>query len=161
MLGRSVIVAAGIIVVAGSIAAMPARAGELKPAEAKHFIAGKYFSYTCFEGTTGAGRINADGSVVGTIQVRGSGPVQLVALPTGTIRVQPDSICASLRGMPFQPCFTVQQTDARSFRGAISGLGFAYCDFTRRNPRLEVSTTPPVHSPRPVDWGMLRTSIDQ
>jgi len=151
MSGRRVLVVAGSIAVAGGIAAMPAQAGELKPAEAKHFIAGKYFSYTCFEGTTGAGRINADGSVVGTIQVRGTGAVQLVALPTGTIRVQPDSICASLRGMPFQPCFTIQQTDARSFRGSISGLGFAYCDFTRRNPRLEVSGTPPVHSPRTVD----------
>jgi len=155
MLGRSVIVVAGII------AAMPAGAVELKPLEAKRFIAGKYFSYSCFEGTTGAGRINADGSVVGTIQVRGSGPVRLVALPTGTIRVQPDSICATLRGMPFQPCFTVQQTDARSFRGALSGpLGFAYCDFTRRNPRLEISTTPG-QSPHPVDWGMLRTSVDE
>src|SRR5713226_4180516 len=141
MLGRS------IIVVASFVAAMPAGAGELKPAEAKRFIAGKYFSYSCFEGTTGAGRINADGSVIGTIQVRGSGPVQLVTLPTGTIRVQPDSICASLRGMPFQPCFRVQQTDARSFRGSLSGFGFAYCDFTRRNPRLEISTTSPVQSP--------------
>jgi hypothetical protein len=155
MLGRSVIVVAGII------AAMPAGAGELKPLEAKRFIAGKYFSYSCFEGTTGAGRINADGSVVGTIQVRGSGPVRLVALPTGTIRVQPDSICASLRGMPFQPCFTIQQTDARSFRGALSGLGFAYCDFIRRNPRLEISATPPGQATHPVDWGMLRTSVDE
>ncbi len=155
MLGRSVIVVAGIIAV------MPAWAGELKPPEAKRFIAGRYFSYTCFEGTSGAGRINADGSVIGTIQVRGSGPVRLVALPTGTIRVQPDSICASLRGMPFQPCFTIQQTDARSFRGSLSGLGFAYCDFTRRNPRLEISTTPPAQSQHPVDWGMLRTSIDE
>src|SRR5882672_12598759 len=155
MSGRSVIVVAGII------AAMPAGSGELKPAEAKRFIAGKYFSYSCFEGTTGAGRINADGSVVGTIQVRGSGPLRLVALPTGTIRVQPDSICASLRAMPFQPCFTIQQTDARSFRGALSGLGFAYCDFTRRNPRLEISTTPPGQAPHPVDWGMLRTSVDE
>ena len=155
MLGRS------IIVVASFVAAMPAGAGELKPAEAKRFIAGKYFSYSCFEGTTGAGRINADGSVVGTIQVRGSGPLRLVALPTGTIRVQPDSICASLRGMPFQPCFRVQQTDARSFRGSLSGFGFAYCDFTRRNPRLEISTTSPTPSPRPVDWGMLRTSVDE
>ncbi len=137
MLGRSVIVVAGII------AAMPAGAGELKPLEAKRFIAGKYFSYTCFEGTTGAGRINADGSVVGTIQVRGSGPMRLVALPTGTIRVQPDSICATLRAM------------------ALSGLGFAYCDFTRRNPRLEISTTPPGQAPHPVDWGMLRTSVDE
>src|SRR5262252_6951557 len=151
MLGRSV------VVVAGMIAAMPAGAVELKPLEAKRFIAGKYFSYSCFEGTTGAGRINADGSVVGTIQVRGSGPVRLVALPTGTIRVQPDSICATLRGMPFQPCFTVQQTDAKSFRGAISGLNFAYCDFTRRNPRLEVAVPPHPAT----DLGMLRTSISE
>jgi hypothetical protein len=158
----------GVVAVAGIIAAMPAWAGELKPVaaelkpvEAKRFIAGKYFSYTCFEGTSGAGRINADGSVIGTIQVRGSGPLQLVTLPTGTIRVQPDSICASLRGMPFQPCFRVQQTDARSFRGSLSGFGFAYCDFTRRNPRLEISTTSPVQSPHPVDWGTLRTSVDE
>jgi hypothetical protein len=155
MLGRS------IVAVAGVIAATSAWSGELKPEEAKRFIAGKYFSYTCFEGSSGAGRINADGSVSGTIQVRGSGPVHLVALPTGTIRVQPDSICASLRGMPFQPCFTVQQTDPRSFRGSISGLGFAYCDFTRRNPRLEVSAPPPVQSPHSVDLGMLRTSIGE
>ena len=158
MLGHSVNVVASIVI-AGSIAAMSAQAGELKPAEAKRFIAGKYFSYTCFEGTSGAGRINADGSVVGTIQVRGSGPERLIALPTGTIRVQPDSICASLQGMLFQPCFTVEQTDARSFRGALAGLGFAYCDFTRRNPRLNVSA--PAHVSHPVDWGMLRTSVGE
>jgi hypothetical protein len=155
MLGRS------ILVVASVVAAMPAWAGELKPEEAKRFIAGKYFSYNCFEGSSGAGRINADGSVVGTIQVNGAGPVHLVTLPTGTIRVQPDSICATVRGLPFQPCFTVQQTDARSFRGSVSGLGFAYCDFTRRNPRLEVSTTPPVKSQHSLDLGMLRTSIGE
>ncbi len=155
MLGRS------IVVVASIVAVMPAWAGELKPEEAKRFIAGKYFSYNCFEGSSGAGRINADGSVVGTIQVRGAGPVHLVTLPTGTIRVQPDSICASLRGLPFQPCFTVQQTDARSFRGSISGLSFAYCDFTRRNPRLEISTTPPGQSPRSLDLGMLRTTVNE
>jgi hypothetical protein len=155
MLGRSVIAVAAII------AAIPAGAGELKPLEAKRFVAGKYFSYTCFEGTSGSGRINADGSVVGTIQVRGAGPTRLVALPTGTIRVQPDSICASMSGMLFQPCFRVEQTDARSFRGSISGLGFAYCDFTRRNPRLDISTTSAGHSLRPVDWGMLRTSVDE
>ncbi len=153
MLGRC------IITVVGIVAAMPALAGELKPEEAKHFIAGKYFSYSCFEGSSGAGRVNADGSVVGTIQVRGAGPVHFVALPTGTIRVQPDSICASLRGMPFQPCFTIHQNDARSFRGAVSGLGFAYCDFTRRNPRLEVSA-PPSHHPA-TDLGMMRTSISE
>jgi hypothetical protein len=151
MLARS------LIVVAGIIAAMPALAGELKPEEAKRFIAGKYFSYTCFDGSSGAGRINNDGSVVGTIKVHGTGPAHFVALPTGTIRVQPDSICASVRGLLFQPCFAIQQTDARSFRGSILGLSFAYCDFTRRNPRLEVSTPPHPAT----DLGMLRTSIKE
>ncbi len=93
MVGRSIVVVAGVVA-AWSLAVAPAVAGELKPEEAKKFIAGKYFSYTCFEGTSGAGRINADGSVVGTIQIRGTGPVRIVALPSGTIRVQPDSICA-------------------------------------------------------------------
>ena len=153
MLARS------IITVAGIVAAMPAMAGELRPEEAKQFIAGKHFSYTCFEGSTGSGRINADGSVVGTIQVRGSGPAHFVTLPAGTIRVQPDSICASVRGMLFQPCFAVNQIDARSFRGSISGLGFAYCDFIRRNPRLEVSDLEqPQRRPTP---SMMRTSISE
>jgi hypothetical protein len=157
MLGRSIVVVASVMA-AWLQAAAPAGAGELKPEEAKRFIAGKYFSYSCFEGTLGAGRINADGSVVGTIQIRGSGPLRLIALPTGTIRVQPDSICASLHGMPFDPCFKVEQTDTKSFRGSLSALSFAYCDFTRRNPRLEVSGQRATH---PTDWGMLRTSVEQ
>ena len=160
MLGRSIVVVASVMA-AGLQAAAPAGAGELKPEEAKRFIAGKYFSYSCFEGTAGAGRINADGSVVGTIQVRGSGPLRLIALPTGTIKVQPDSICASLRGMLFQPCFTIEQTDPRSFRGSLAGLGFAYCDFTRRNPKLEISGERAARSRPPIDWDTLRTSIEE
>ncbi|MBO0753551.1 MAG: hypothetical protein J2P53_15635, partial [Bradyrhizobiaceae bacterium] len=157
MVGRSIVVAAGVIA-AWTQALAPAWAGELRPEEAKKFVAGKYFSYTCFDGTTGAGRINADGSVVGTIQLSGTAQVHFVALPTGTVRVQPDSICASMRGMPFEPCFTVEQTDAKSFRGSLAGLNFAYCDFTRRNPRLEVSSQRAAH---PTDWGMLRTSVER
>src|SRR5580704_5546749 len=106
MLGRSVLIVAAVI------AATPAIAAELRPEEARHFIAGKHFSYTCFDGTSGAGRINPDGSVAGTIQIRGAGPVRFASLPAGTIRVQSDSICASLRGVPFQPCFTVNQIDS-------------------------------------------------
>ena len=34
---------------------------------------GKLFSYTCFDGTVGMGRIFADGSVVGTIRLGGRG----------------------------------------------------------------------------------------
>ncbi len=139
-----------MLVVAAFAGVMPAMAGELKPEEAKRFVAGKVFSYTCFEGTTGAGRINADGSVAGSIQLRAGGQTHHVALPAGTIQVRPTSICAYVRGMLFQPCFDVVQTDSKSFRGSLSGLGFIYCDFTRRNPRLnlagQVSQPLPIHS---------------
>jgi hypothetical protein len=173
-MGELVMLTRSILILAAVAAAMPASAGEMRPEEAKHFIAGKHFSYTCFEGTAGTGRINADGSVAGTIQLRGSGPTHFVALPAGTIRVQPDSICASVRGMWFQPCFAVYQTSAKSFRGSIAGLGFAYCDFTRRNPRLEISSSPsPSDPPNPPpsvrqsappsaqDQAALRTSISE
>src|SRR5580704_3932975 len=121
-----VMLARCILTTMGISAAISAAAAELRPEEAKYFIAGKYFNYRCFDGTTGGGRINADGSVVGTIQPGGSGPTRFVMMPPGTIRVQADSICASLRGTWFQPCFSVNQIDARSFRGSVSGLGFAY-----------------------------------
>ncbi len=120
--------------------ALPAGAGELlKPEQARQFVAGKYFSYTCFEGTSGTGRIHADGSVAGTIRMRGAGPSRSVTLPPGTIKVKAHGICASIRGMSMQPCFNVEQIDANSFRGSVSGLGFAYCQFTRRNPRLQLA----------------------
>src|SRR5262249_58187520 len=99
MLTRSIVQVVGIVVTLPALAG-PALAGELKPEDAKRFIAGKYFSYTCFEGSSGAGRINTDGSVVGTIQGRGAGPTHFVALPTRTVRVQPPSICPSPRGVP-------------------------------------------------------------
>jgi hypothetical protein len=117
----------------------PAAAGEMKPEEARHFVAGKLFSYTCFEGTAGMGRIFADGSVLGTIRVGGTGPLRYVSLPAGTIRVTPDGVCASVRGMLFEPCFNLEKTSEVSFRGSIAGLSFAYCDFTRRNARLELT----------------------
>jgi hypothetical protein len=117
----------------------PAVAGELRPEEAKAFVAGKLFTYTCFDGTSGAGRIHADGSVIGTMQVNG-GLTRHIALPSGTVRVTSDSVCASLPRALIQPCFNVVQTSAKSFRGSLKGLGFAYCDFVRRNPRLEIAS---------------------
>jgi hypothetical protein len=36
-----------------------------------------------------------------------------------------------VKGAFFNPCFDLNKTSAQSFRGAISGFGFAYCDFTR------------------------------
>jgi hypothetical protein len=122
----------GVVVVGVLLSAAPVWAGELSGEEARRFVIGKYFSYTCFEGTRGAGRVHADGSVIGTIQFRGNGPVRYAQMPPGTLKVKDNRVCASVRGLPIEPCFNVQQTSEVSFRGAISGLGFAYCEFTRR-----------------------------
>jgi hypothetical protein len=125
-------------------------AEELGPEQARAFVVGKLFAYTCFEGTSGMGRIYSDGSVVGTIKIRGQGQTR----------------CAHLAGLPFTPCFRVEKIDYRSFRGSLSGLGFAYCDFYQRNPRshlisssAEQSTTEttPMANMRPV----LRPSLPQ
>jgi hypothetical protein len=130
----------GVVAVAGLLAASSAMAGEMSPEEARRFVVGKMFSYTCFEGTRGAGRVFADGSVVGTIQLRGEGPVRRAFLPAGTLKTT-DRVCASLRGMPFEPCFNLDRTDFNSFRGSVSGLGFAYCDFTRGRSRVKFASS--------------------
>ncbi len=128
------------VVVLGLVASTPAFSEELKPEEARKFISGKLFAFNCFEGTRGAGRIYADGSVAGSIQFGGNGPVRNVRLPAGTLQVKPEAVCAAMKGMPFQPCFNLQKTDHASFRGSISGLGFAYCDFNRKSGRVDLAT---------------------
>ena len=110
---------------------VPAVAGEMSADEARRFVIGKMFTYTCFEGTRGQGRVHPDGSVVGSIQFQGAGPVRYAALPAGTLRVKGEAVCASLRGLPIEPCFNLERTSDNSFRGSVSGLGFAYCEFTR------------------------------
>lgn len=126
-------------VLVGVLAAVPALAGEMSVDEARRFVIGKTFSYTCFEGTRGAGRVNADGSVVGSIQIQGAGKLRHASLPAGTIQVKGEAVCASLRGLPMRPCFNLERTDANSFRGSISGLGFAYCTFTRHHARARIA----------------------
>jgi hypothetical protein len=128
--------------VAALVMAWPAAAEQLNVDSARQFVVGKLFAFNCFEGTRGAGRIYGDGSVAGTVQFGGSGPVRYVVLPAGTVRTEGQSVCASVNGLPMQPCFNLDKTDPQSFRGSVSGLGFAYCDFTRRNTRGNlVSTT--------------------
>jgi hypothetical protein len=123
-------------------AGLAAAAEELSPEQARAFVVGKLFSYTCFEGTVGQGRIFPDGSVVGTIKMRGTGETRFATLPPGTIRVDSGSVCAHLSGLPISPCFHVQKIDYRSFRGSVSGMGFAYCDFYQRNPRSQLISGP-------------------
>ena len=140
-------------------------AEELGPEQARAFVVGKLFAYTCFEGTSGMGRIYSDGSVVGTIKIRGQGQTRFAALPAGTIRVDGEAMCAHLAGLPFTPCFRVEKIDYRSFRGSLSGLSFAYCDFYQRNPRShlisssaeESTTATPVANMPPA----LRPSLQQ
>ena len=128
-----------IALTVGLLAALPAVAGAMSADEARRFVIGKMFNYTCFEGTRGQGRINSDGSVAGSIQFQGSGPVRYADLPANTLQVRGESVCASLRGLPLQPCFNLERTSDTSFRGAISGLGFAYCEFTRHGGRTIVA----------------------
>jgi hypothetical protein len=120
----------------GFLATNWAAAEDLAPEQARAFVVGKLFSYNCFEGTAGMGRILPDGSVVGTIRIRGEGETRFATLPPGTIRVDGTSVCAHLSGLPITPCFRVQKIDYVSFRGSVAGLDFAYCDFhQQQNPR--------------------------
>jgi len=127
-----------VALLVGLLAAVPAVAGEMSADEARRFVIGKMFTYTCFEGTRGQGRVHSDGSVVGSIQIRGQGPVRYAALPPGTLRVKGEAVCASLRGLPIEPCFNLERLDPNSFRGSVSGLGFAYCEFTRNQGRAHI-----------------------
>ena len=121
------------IVIVGLVATSPVVAENLKADAAQRFVMGKFFEFSCFDGSRGAGRIYGDGSVIGTIQIHGTGPVQSVSLPSGTLKIKGEAICASLERMPIQPCFNVNKVDDQRFRGSVLGLNFAYCDFTRRS----------------------------
>jgi hypothetical protein len=136
-------------------------AEELGPDQARAFIVDKLFEYSCFDGTTGRGRIFPDGSVVGTIQGREQRQARFADLPPGTIRVDGTAICAHLAGLPISPCFTVQKIDQRSFRGSVAGLGFAYCDFYQRNLRGKfVSNSPKIGTATRLQQTMRRSSGD-
>jgi hypothetical protein len=140
----------------GLLAAVPAVAGEMSAEEARRFVIGKMFNYTCFEGTRGLGRVNADGSVTGSIQFQGSGEVRHAYLPANTLQVRGESVCASVRGLPMQPCFNLERTSANSFRGSVSGLGFAYCDFTRHGRTTVAHSVQRPQAPQPLG---LRPSL--
>ena len=116
-------------VTAGAVIA-PALAGQMMDAdEARRFVAGKVFAFTCFDGTRGAGRVFEDGGAAGALQFSGAGPVRHMRLPGNTLQVRGQAVCASIKGIPFEPCFNLDKRDDRNFRGSVSGMGFAYCDF--------------------------------
>jgi len=134
-------------VTAGAMIA-PALAGMMTADEARRFVAGKVFAFTCFDGTRGAGRILDDMGAAGSIQISGSGPIRHVRLPGNTLQVRGQSVCASLKGVPFEPCFNLDKRDDRSFRGSVSGMGFAYCDFRHQGGGHQMLMARSVARPR-------------
>jgi hypothetical protein len=116
-------------VTAGAVIA-PVLAGQMMNAdEARRFVSGKVFAFTCFDGTRGAGRVLDDGGAAGAVQFSGAGPMRHVRLPGNTLQVRGQAVCASIKGIPFEPCFNLDKRDDRNFRGSVSGMNFAYCDF--------------------------------
>ena len=141
--------------IAALVAAGPALAERLDADAARRFVLGELFAFTCVDGSRGAGRVHGDGSVFGTIQIRGTGTVHSVWLPAGTLKVKGEAVCASLSGLPIEPCFDLDRTDDRSFRGSVSGWNFAYCDFTRRPDAAAGRPRPPPSEPlslAPTRW---------
>jgi hypothetical protein len=136
MVARYVMGAALAASLAGPALIESAVAGTtLNADETRKFVAGKVFAFTCFDGTRGAGRVFDDGGAAGAVQFSGSGPQRNMRLPGNTLQVRGQSICASIKGIPFEPCFNIEKNDERSFRGSVSGMGFAYCDFRHQGGR--------------------------
>jgi hypothetical protein len=124
MLARFVL---GAVTAAAMVA--PALAGMMTADEARRFVAGKVFAFSCADGTRGTGRVLDDLGAAGAIQFNGAGPTRHVRLPGNTLQIRGQAVCASIKGLPFEPCFNLDKRDERSFRGSVSGMGFAYCDF--------------------------------
>jgi hypothetical protein len=146
-------------VMAGAIIT-PALAGMMNAEEARRFVAGKVFAFTCFDGTRGAGRILDDMGAAGAVQFSGSGPVKHIRLPGNTLQIRGQAVCASLRGLPFEPCFNLDKKDDRSFRGSVSGMGFAYCDFRHQGGGQQMLMARAVARPRALHRSEVTGSTD-
>src|SRR5260370_14822093 len=108
----------------------PALAGQMMNAEeARKFVSGKVFAFICFDGTRGAGRVLDDGGATGAVQFAGSGPGRHMRLPGNTLQGRGQDVCASIKGIPFEPCVNLAKKDERNYRGSGSGTRLAYCDF--------------------------------
>jgi len=97
------------------ITTIPAVVGEMRAEQARKFVVENLFSFSCFEGTTGEGRVHADGSIVGAVRLGGTEPTRYASLPPRTLRVGGDAICAFVRGMPFEVCFDLTVPTRKAF----------------------------------------------
>jgi hypothetical protein len=121
------------------LATSAAQAQTMTAEQAKEFVSGTLFSYRCFDGTNGAGRIFADGSALGSMRLTGRGQTRYMQLPPNTLYLAGSQVCARLKGLPFEPCFNLVKTGANSFRGSISHMSFMYCDFNKGGSVLQLA----------------------
>src|SRR6201989_2247810 len=102
-------------IVLGAVTAVvtfaPAIAGSMNADEARRFVAGKVFAFTCFDGTRGAGRILDDMGAAGAVQFSGCGPIKRTRLPRHTLQTRGQAVCPSRRALPFEPCFNLDKKD--------------------------------------------------
>jgi hypothetical protein len=86
------------IVIVSLFAAGPALSQNLTADEARRLVIDKLIAFSCFDGSRGTGRIYDDGSIIGTIQFQGAGPVRSVWLPAGTLNAKGEAVCVSIKG---------------------------------------------------------------
>lgn len=111
-----------------SLASAPAAAQQLTADQARDFVVGRNFSFNCFEGSKGSGKVFPDGSVAGIVTIRDNAP-RFVRLPPNTLRVRGEAVCGFVKGMTFEPCFDVIKTGPATFRGSLAGVQTMWCDF--------------------------------
>ncbi|MBS7539694.1 hypothetical protein [Ancylobacter lacus] len=126
----SALLAAAILAPPAFVAG-PALADSMDAQQARAFVVGRVFSYKCYEGSVGSGRVLPDGSVAGTIQMRGVGTPRFVTLPAGTLITKGEAICARMKGLTFEPCFDLEKVDDVTFRGNLAGFSKLSCEFNR------------------------------
>src|SRR5262249_60342276 len=97
---RGKMIARYAIAIVALLASGPVLAESLDATAAQRFVLGKLFAFACSDGSRGSGRVYGDGSVIGTIQLRGSGPAYSVLVPAGTPRVKSGEGAASRRRHP-------------------------------------------------------------
>lgn len=122
-----------------ALAPAPAVAQQLSADQAREFVIGRMFSFSCFEGSKGAGRVYADGSVAGMITLRDA-PPRFVRLPPNTLRVRGENVCGFVKGMTFEPCFDLVKTGQNTFRGSLAGIQTMWCDFVGSGDGQQVAS---------------------
>src|SRR5688572_26691277 len=108
--GRNFMVLRAVVALGSLLAATPALAEPLNAEAARRFVAGKLFAFTCFEGSSGTGRIFNDGSVAGVMRRAGNGNTRFMHLPPGTLYPKEQGICSHVKGAFFNPCFELTKT---------------------------------------------------